>query len=87
MSAGSMQSGVPPLSVRRIKVRPGLVTYAAWITLGAALIAPRAAALTQGLWHDEIYTIQNYVSGGPAAIFGRYGTNDHMLFSLLSWVT
>lgn len=55
--------------------------------LAVALIVPRAAVLGQSLWHDEIYTIQQYVSGGPAAIFGRYGTNDHMLFNLLAWLT
>jgi hypothetical protein len=65
--------------------RLGQVTAAA--ALGAALLAPRIAAIRQSLWHDEIYTIQHYISGGPARIFGHYSTNDHMLFSLLSWLT
>src|SRR5436190_18010599 len=67
-------------------MRRHLIT-ACWILLGAALLAPRIAVLHQGLWHDEIYTVQQYVSGRPAAIFGHYDANDHMLFSVLAWLT
>ena len=67
-------------------MRRHLIT-ACWILLGAALLAPRIVVLHQGLWHDEIYTVRQYVSGGPAAIFGHYDANDHMLFSVLAWLT
>jgi hypothetical protein len=58
-----------------------------WILLGAALIAPRLAVLRQGLWHDEIYTVNQYISRGPEGIWGYYDVNDHMLFSFLAWLT
>lgn len=64
-----------------------LALVAAGCLLVAAMIVPRVAVLGQSLWHDEIYTIQHYVSGGPGAIFGSYGTNDHMLFNVLAWLT
>jgi hypothetical protein len=71
---------------RRVTARDALLV-SGWIVIAAALIVPRAVALTQSLWHDEIYTIQHYISGGPSAILGPHGTNDHVLFSLLGWLT
>jgi hypothetical protein len=59
-------------------------TYA---VLALLLIWSRFAGLGASLWHDEIYTIQKFIVPGPAAIFGKYNTNDHMLFSMLAWTT
>ena len=57
------------------------------VALGAALVVPRIGTINQSLWNDEILTIQRYVSRGPAGIFEHYTPNDHMLFSLLAWLT
>ena len=85
VAAGSGQETVHQSCDHR-RVRGRFILVAGFL-LVVALIIPRAAVLGQSLWHDEIYTIQHYVSGGPAAIFRRYGTNDHMLFNLLAWLT
>lgn len=59
----------------------------AFAAVGAALIWTRFAGYGQSLWHDEIYTVQHYISRGPSAAFGHHGTNDHVLFSVLAWLT
>jgi mannosyltransferase len=69
------------LSIRRLAV---VATYG---VLTSLLIWSRFAELGSSLWHDEIYTIQRFVVPGPTAIFGKYNTNDHMLFSVLAWLT
>jgi hypothetical protein len=44
--------------------------------------------LDQGFWHDEVYSVSTYIQGGPRTIFfGDYVPNNHMMFSLLSWLT
>jgi hypothetical protein len=59
----------------------------AFVALAAVLVGTRFAGYDQSLWHDEIYTIQHYVVPGPVGSFGHYGTNDHILFSLVTWLT
>jgi hypothetical protein len=70
------------LRARRILVAAG------FSLLGAGLLWSRFAGLNLSLWHDEIYTVQHYVRPGPHQIFfGHYVPNNHMLFSLLAWLT
>jgi hypothetical protein len=70
------------------------VSGAKKVTLGVAgatvvlLLWSRLAQLDASLWHDEAYTVLNYVNGGPREIFfGDYRANNHVLFSLLTWAT
>ena len=74
-----------PHPARALARRASVISAA--VLLACGLLVPRLATLGQGLWLDEIQTVQNYIRGGPAAIFGRYETNDHMLFSFLGWLT
>ena len=60
---------------------------AAYIVLAIVMISSRFAAIGQGLWHDEIFTLEHFVVPGPAASFTHYGTNDQILFSVLAWLT
>lgn len=64
---------------------------AIWSALPIAVLFILWAFLTGlnlSFWHDEAWTIINYVEPGPAAIFaGEYVPNNHMLFSLLAWLT
>lgn len=54
----------------------------------AVAVWSRVAPLTLSMWHDEVYTIDQYVQGGPATIFfGDYVPNNHMLFNLLTWAS
>src|SRR6266550_3257079 len=76
---------VRPHSLRGLVRRAGVISAA--VLLACGLLVPRLATLGQGLWLDEIQTVQGYIRGGPSAIFGRYETNDHMLFSFLGWLT
>lgn len=52
-----------------------------------ALVWSRLAPLGQSLWADEIKSITAYIRPGPAAIYGHYVANDHILFELLTWAT
>ena len=70
---------------RDLARRVGL--FSALLLIACALLIPRLASIGQSLWVDEVESVQKYISGGPAAIFGRYGTQDHMLFSFLGWLT
>ena len=46
------------------------------------------AGLDLGLWHDEVWSVVRFIDPGPAAVFnGPYVPNNHMLFSLLAWIT
>jgi SAM-dependent methyltransferase/4-amino-4-deoxy-L-arabinose transferase-like glycosyltransferase len=42
-----------------------------------------------GFWDDEAATVVRYINAGPAGIYSsaNYTPNDHVLYSLLSWVT
>jgi hypothetical protein len=68
-----------------------LERLAVWVVLGAVtalLLWSRLSRLDTSLWHDEVYTISNYIDRGPLSmLFGDYTPNNHMLFSLLSWAT
>jgi hypothetical protein len=66
---------------RRI-VPVGIVGVAAVI-----LFVSRLEPLGQSLWADEIKSITAYISPGPAAIYGHYVANDHILFELLTWAS
>jgi len=63
----------------------GLAT--AYAVVGTGLLWSRFAEIKTSLWHDEIYTVQHFIDPGPSAIFGAYNPNDHVLFSLLGWLT
>lgn len=56
--------------------------------LGFVLVWTRLIAMPSGFWNDEAYSAYNYIDGGPRAIFlGPYVPNNHVLFSLLAWLT
>src|SRR5947207_9456206 len=74
-----------PRSIRALMRRVGLIS--AGVLFACGLLVPRLASLGQSLWVDEIGSVQSYIRGGPSVIFGRYETNDHMLLSLLGWLT
>jgi hypothetical protein len=87
-AAPTRDSRVP--SARRSGLRgrtSSLVAVASYSVIGAALLWSRFASIDQSLWHDEIYTVQHFVVHGPSGSFGRYNTNDHILFSVLAWLT
>jgi hypothetical protein len=52
-----------------------------------ALVWSRLLPLGQSLWADEIKSITAYIRPGPAAIYGHYVANDHILFELLTWAS
>jgi len=58
-----------------------VVSYAA---LGAALLATRLLFLGHSFWHDEIYTVVEFIRPGPTRIFAGPELN-HELFSVLAW--
>jgi hypothetical protein len=51
------------------------------------LVVSRLEPLGQSLWADEIKSITTYIRPGPAAIYGHYVANDHILFELLTWAS
>jgi hypothetical protein len=61
------------------------------IVLGAllaVLVWSRFSLLGVSFWRDEAYTAVHYVDEGPdEIILGRYVPNNHVLFSLLAWLT
>ena len=65
--------------------------YGALVVLGvlfAALVWSRFSLLGQSFFRDEAFTAVHYVDRGPHAIlFGRSVPNNHVLFSLLAWIT
>jgi hypothetical protein len=65
--------------------------YGALVVLGvlsAALVWSRFSLLGQSFFRDEAFTAVHYVDRGPHAIlFGRSVPNNHVLFSLLTWIT
>jgi hypothetical protein len=68
-------------SARRI-APIGIVVLAA-----VALVWSRLLPLGQSLWADEIKSITVYIRPGPAAIYGHYVANDHILFELFTWAS
>jgi hypothetical protein len=64
-----------------------IVLATGYAVAGAVLLWSRFAGIGTSLWHDEIYTLQTFVDPGPRAIFGAYNPNDHILFSVLGWLT
>lgn len=56
--------------------------------LAAVLLWSRLAGLDLAFWHDEVVTVIRYAGPGPGMIyFGDYIPNNHVLFSLLAWMT
>lgn len=51
------------------------------------LLVSRLAGLGLSLWNDEIVTVVRYVLPGPEGIWGPYRPNNHVLFSLVTWLT
>lgn len=51
------------------------------------LLVSRLAGLGLSLWADEVTTVVRFVQPGPAAIWGSYSPNNHVLFSLLTWLS
>jgi hypothetical protein len=68
-------------AVRRVLVG------ATYVALAAALVWSRLAGIRSSLWHDEIYTVRQFIVPGPSAIFGDYNPNDHILLSVVGWLT
>jgi hypothetical protein len=58
-----------------------------YVAIAISLIWTRFASIRASLWHDEIYTVEHFIVGGPASFFGHYNPNDHILFSALAWLT
>ena len=58
-----------------------------WFVLSAAApLVHCASRLSLDLWHDEVYTVDYFVSRGPAFIVTDYSApNNHLLFSLVLW--
>lgn len=66
----------------------GALTVAAYAVLGSILLWTRLAGLDRSFWLDELWTVDDYVRGGPRDILaGPYLPNNHELFSMLGWVT
>jgi hypothetical protein len=63
----------------------------AWLVIGgvgAFVLWSRLVSLDQSLWHDEVFSVVRYTSGGPKDIvFGDYVPNNHVLLNLLSFAT
>lgn len=58
-----------------------------WFILSAAVpLVHCASRLDLDLWHDEIYTVDYFVSRGPLFIVTDYSLpNNHVLYSLVLW--
>lgn len=66
--------------------RPGIASWQWYILAAGVPLAIGASRLNLDLWHDEIYTIENFVARGPAFIVTDYSLpNNHVLYSLLLW--
>jgi hypothetical protein len=56
--------------------------------LGTVLVWSRFSLLGGSFWQDEAYSAVRYIDPGPSEIFfGRYIPNNHVLFSLVTWMT
>lgn len=67
---------------------PDLVVLIVLGALLAVLVWSRFSLLGVSVWRDEAYSAIHYVDRGPDEIFfGQYVPNNHVLFSLLAWLT
>lgn len=65
---------------------PGIASWQWFILAAGVPLAIAASRLNLDLWHDEIYTIESFVSRGPKFIVTDYSLpNNHVLYSLLLW--
>jgi hypothetical protein len=71
------------MTPRARRVAPVAIISAAAV----AVFLSRVEPLGQSLWADEIKSITAYIRPGPAAIYGHYVANDHILFELLTWAS
>jgi SAM-dependent methyltransferase/4-amino-4-deoxy-L-arabinose transferase-like glycosyltransferase len=58
-------------------------------SMGLVFVWMRLIDMQTGFWDDEAATVMRYINKGPAGIYSsaNYTPNDHILYSLLSWVT
>jgi hypothetical protein len=69
-------------------VRENWIWFVIFGSLAVLLAWSRLAGLSMSFWHDEVYTVVHFAGSGPSRIFSAdYIPNNHVLFSLLSWVT
>lgn len=67
---------------RASRAQAGAIGLLCLLTLGA--IALRMPGLSHGMWYDEIYTVQSYLSADWRGIATDYAApNNHILFTLL----
>jgi hypothetical protein len=72
----------------RRALRAEVIGLAVIAAVAVLLIWSRIANLGTSLWHDEAFTILTHINEGPRHIlFDDYRSNNHVLFSLLSWAT
>ena len=65
---------------------PGVALWQWFILAAGVPLAMAASRLNLDLWHDEIYTLDHFVSRGPKVIVTDYSLpNNHVLYSLLLW--
>jgi hypothetical protein len=75
-----------PRSDRFSSSSPSLQPWHWFVLSAAAPLIHCASRLDLDLWHDEIYTVDHFVSRGPAAIVTDYSLpNNHVLYSLVLW--
>jgi hypothetical protein len=56
--------------------------------LMTVLVWSRFSLIDESFWRDEAFTAVHYVDAGPRAIFfGASVPNNHVLFSVLAWIT
>jgi ubiquinone/menaquinone biosynthesis C-methylase UbiE/4-amino-4-deoxy-L-arabinose transferase-like glycosyltransferase len=57
--------------------------------MALAFVWMRLVDMQISFWDDEAATVVQYINKGPAGIYSStgYTPNDHILYSLLSWVT
>jgi SAM-dependent methyltransferase/4-amino-4-deoxy-L-arabinose transferase-like glycosyltransferase len=62
---------------------------ALYVSMALAFIWMRVIDMQISFWDDEAATVVRYIDKGPAGIYSsaNYTPNDHILYSLLSWVT
>jgi hypothetical protein len=81
MPSTSHDFAIPPIATRTAGIA------AVYGVLTIVMVWSRFAGIGESLWHDEIYTVQHFIVPGPPGFFGRYNPNDHILFSVLAWLT
>jgi SAM-dependent methyltransferase/4-amino-4-deoxy-L-arabinose transferase-like glycosyltransferase len=60
-----------------------------YASMALTFIWMRLIDMQISLWDDEAATVVQYINKGPAGIYSsaNYTPNDHILYSLLSWMT